>query len=130
MLLSCFAHVQETQNGQTVVPSAPLKRSSSWASSLTSTCSKGQDTSITGSVLPYTKSSSRHAVGPALNTNLKPRARQGSANDPQSIAARVSFLSQSSSYNTHIVVTEIWEGQLAHVGISLPVAAVSKGYDL
>ncbi|KAH9532568.1 hypothetical protein CY35_18G004700 [Sphagnum magellanicum] len=28
-------------------------------------------------------------IGPALNTNMKPRARQGSANDPQSIAARV-----------------------------------------
>lgn len=33
--------------------------------------------------------SSGRALGPALNTNLKPRARQGSANDPQSIAARV-----------------------------------------
>ncbi|CAK9262326.1 unnamed protein product, partial [Sphagnum jensenii] len=33
--------------------------------------------------------SSSRALGPALNTNLKPRARQGSANDPQSIAARV-----------------------------------------
>ncbi|XP_024396639.1 uncharacterized protein [Physcomitrium patens] len=32
---------------------------------------------------------SGRALGPALNTNLKPRARQGSANDPQSIAARV-----------------------------------------
>ncbi|CAM6107717.1 unnamed protein product [Calypogeia fissa] len=79
----------ETQNGQAAVPPASLKRSSSWASSLTSTCSKDQDSSVTGSVLPHTKSSSRHAVGPALNTNLKPRARQGSANDPQSIAARV-----------------------------------------
>ena len=35
---------------------------------------------------------SGRALGPALNTNLKPRARQGSANDPQSIAARVSSL--------------------------------------
>ncbi|KAH8966481.1 hypothetical protein BDL97_03G027400 [Sphagnum fallax] len=34
-------------------------------------------------------SGSSRALGPALNTNLKPRARQGSANDPQSIAARV-----------------------------------------
>jgi hypothetical protein len=33
--------------------------------------------------------SSSRALGPALNTNLKPRARQGSANDPQSVAARV-----------------------------------------
>lgn len=30
------------------------------------------------------------AVGPALNTNGKPRARRGSATDPQSIYARVS----------------------------------------
>jgi len=36
-----------------------------------------------------TTSGSSRALGPALNTNLKPRARQGSANDPQSIAARV-----------------------------------------
>lgn len=35
------------------------------------------------------QSASGRALGPALNTNLKPRARQGSANDPQSIAARV-----------------------------------------
>lgn len=37
-----------------------------------------------------TQNTSGRALGPALNTNLKPRARQGSANDPQSIAARVS----------------------------------------
>jgi hypothetical protein len=36
-----------------------------------------------------TQNTSGRALGPALNTNLKPRARQGSANDPQSIAARV-----------------------------------------
>jgi len=36
-----------------------------------------------------TQTTSGRALGPALNTNLKPRARQGSANDPQSIAARV-----------------------------------------
>lgn len=34
------------------------------------------------------KSSPRNPQGPALNTNGKPRARQGSANDPQSVAAR------------------------------------------
>ncbi|KAH7430919.1 hypothetical protein KP509_08G020500 [Ceratopteris richardii] len=37
---------------------------------------------------PRPKKGSRHPLGPALNTNLKPRAQQGSANDPQSIAAR------------------------------------------
>jgi len=36
-----------------------------------------------------TQTTGGRALGPALNTNLKPRARQGSANDPQSIAARV-----------------------------------------
>jgi hypothetical protein len=30
------------------------------------------------------------AIGPALNTNGKPRARRGSATDPQSVYARVS----------------------------------------
>ena len=30
------------------------------------------------------------ALGPALNTNGKPRARRGSATDPQSVYARVS----------------------------------------
>lgn len=46
--------------------------------------------SSTKSVTGSSKSgkSSRHAQGPALNTNGKPRARQGSASDPQSIAAR------------------------------------------
>lgn len=29
------------------------------------------------------------AIGPALNTNGKPRARRGSATDPQSVYARV-----------------------------------------
>jgi hypothetical protein len=45
-----------------------------------------------GSSSGYTrpsKASSRNPLGPALNTNGKPRAPQGSANDPQSIAARV-----------------------------------------
>ena len=37
------------------------------------------------------KASSRNPLGPALNTNGKPRAPQGSANDPQSIAARVNI---------------------------------------
>jgi hypothetical protein len=36
-------------------------------------------------------------IGPALNTNMKPRARQGSANDPQSIAARVGTTQPASS---------------------------------
>ncbi|KAL2633887.1 hypothetical protein R1flu_005366 [Riccia fluitans] len=80
-------HLDTSPNVQTTVAPANLKRSSSWASSLTSTCSKTVDAGNSGP-LPYTKSNSRHAVGPALNTNLKPRARQGSANDPQSIAAR------------------------------------------
>jgi hypothetical protein len=40
-------------------------------------------------VVTQNKTSNAHTLGPALNTNLKPRARQGSANDPQSIAARV-----------------------------------------
>lgn len=31
------------------------------------------------------------AAGPALNTNGKPRARRGSATDPQSVYARVKF---------------------------------------
>jgi hypothetical protein len=31
------------------------------------------------------------ALGPALNTNGKPRARRGSATDPQSVYARVSY---------------------------------------
>ncbi|KAG6552963.1 hypothetical protein Mapa_005300 [Marchantia paleacea] len=80
-------HLDTSPNVQTTVAPTTLKRSSSWASSLTSTCSKTVD-AINPGPLPYTKSNSRHAVGPALNTNLKPRARQGSANDPQSIAAR------------------------------------------
>ncbi|CAK9862360.1 unnamed protein product, partial [Sphagnum jensenii] len=40
-------------------------------------------------VVTQNKTSNARTLGPALNTNLKPRARQGSANDPQSIAARV-----------------------------------------
>lgn len=32
------------------------------------------------------------AAGPALNTNGKPRARRGSATDPQSVYARVKFV--------------------------------------
>jgi len=40
-------------------------------------------------VTQNTSNYNARALGPALNTNLKPRARQGSANDPQSIAARV-----------------------------------------
>jgi hypothetical protein len=40
-------------------------------------------------VATQNKTSNARTLGPALNTNLKPRARQGSANDPQSIAARV-----------------------------------------
>ena len=35
------------------------------------------------------------AVGPALNTNGKPRARRGSATDPQSVYARVNIYSQT-----------------------------------
>jgi hypothetical protein len=47
-----------------------------------------QSTAAHKQVSQSTASGSR-ALGPALNTNMKPRARQGSANDPQSIAARV-----------------------------------------
>ena len=37
------------------------------------------------------------AIGPALNTNGKPRARRGSATDPQSVYARVSRPGRSHS---------------------------------
>jgi hypothetical protein len=43
-------------------------------------------------------------IGPALNTNMKPRARQGSANDPQSIAARVGTTQPASSNSLHVLV--------------------------
>jgi hypothetical protein len=46
-------------------------------------------------VTQNTSNYNARALGPALNTNLKPRARQGSANDPQSIAARVRPLNSS-----------------------------------
>ncbi|MCO5589415.1 hypothetical protein L7F22_043382 [Adiantum nelumboides] len=45
-------------------------------------------TTTTSTTTKSSKSSSRNPQGPALNTNGKPRAVQGSANDPQSIAAR------------------------------------------
>lgn len=44
--------------------------------------------SVCGSSIRTAKSSSPNPLGPALNTNLKPRARQGTANDPQAISAR------------------------------------------
>ncbi|KAH7366573.1 hypothetical protein KP509_18G086200 [Ceratopteris richardii] len=44
--------------------------------------------STTSTTTKSSKSSCRNPLGPALNTNGKPRAAQGSANDPQSVAAR------------------------------------------
>lgn len=42
------------------------------------------------------------AIGPALNTNGKPRARRGSATDPQSVYARVRSVSISVSPEAHL----------------------------
>lgn len=54
-----------------------------------------------GSPVPANSAASQamelFAIGPALNTNGKPRARRGSATDPQSIYARVSHLLTSNS---------------------------------
>jgi hypothetical protein len=54
-------------------------------------------------VTQNTSNYNARALGPALNTNLKPRARQGSANDPQSIAARVRPLNFSWAPGDHVV---------------------------
>jgi hypothetical protein len=45
-------------------------------------------------------------IEPALNTNMKPRARQGSANDPQSIAARVGTTQPASSNSQTLFMYE------------------------
>ncbi|KAI5078582.1 hypothetical protein GOP47_0006253 [Adiantum capillus-veneris] len=55
---------------------------------IVSTTTASATTATTSTTTKSSKSSSRNPQGPALNTNGKPRAMQGSANDPQSIAAR------------------------------------------
>ncbi|KAJ7569325.1 hypothetical protein O6H91_01G072900 [Diphasiastrum complanatum] len=64
-----------------------LKKCSSFT---TSTKSTTANRISEGQVMPHKRSraNTRTSTVPALNTNLKPRARQGSASDPQSIAAR------------------------------------------
>ncbi|KAJ7554140.1 hypothetical protein O6H91_06G127400 [Diphasiastrum complanatum] len=66
-------------------------RSSVWVSPAisNSATTMKQGASITPQHKSSSSSSVKNSTGwPALNTNLKPRARQGSAADPQSIAAR------------------------------------------
>lgn len=51
-------------------------------------CSAVSTKSASGSSRSGKSDSSRNAHRPALNTTLKPRARQGTGNDPQTIASR------------------------------------------
>jgi hypothetical protein len=55
------------------------------------------------------------AVGPALNTNGKPRARRGSATDPQSIYARVSSKKSSWSEYPHETASSEAPGGQEHL---------------
>ncbi|KAJ7547651.1 hypothetical protein O6H91_08G096600 [Diphasiastrum complanatum] len=61
------------------------KNSSSWTSLKSFACTKPEASS---GIITKSSTGSKSTSGHALNTNLTPRARQGSANDPQSIAAR------------------------------------------
>ncbi|MCO5608968.1 hypothetical protein L7F22_063186 [Adiantum nelumboides] len=68
------------------VKDSTLRHSSSSTSLSTSTLIDGSTNIKSNNV--KRASGKRNPLGPALNTNFKPRARQGTANDPQTIAAR------------------------------------------
>lgn len=51
---------------------------------------------LVGSSLTASQPMDIIAIGPALNTDGKPRAKRGSATDPQSVYARVSHLHRTS----------------------------------
>lgn len=79
----CMANSKRAHLGPHVTYSNNVEQSNRTASLVSG--------SINGAISTSNSSKSgklRNPLGPALNTNFKPRARQGTANDPQTLAAR------------------------------------------
>ncbi|KAI5058223.1 hypothetical protein GOP47_0026393 [Adiantum capillus-veneris] len=82
---ACYNHMAHSKRAHLGKDSAPTRHYNSSTSMSTSTLIDGSTNIKTNA---FKLGGKRNPLGPALNTNLKPRATQGTATDPQTLAAR------------------------------------------